>query len=210
VRVASLIDPADRLRIEACVLEAERESSAEIVVAVMRACDAYGSPGWRLGVLLALLAYASLAVWLPGTPPSALLAAQAAALWLGHRLAQLDPIRRQLISEDLVDARVAERAQRTFAECGLMRSPGRTGVLVFVAVLERRVLVLADEGIPRELAAPQSLDEVVALATEGLRGGRAADGLVAAVNRLGEMLSRQLPAAPRRFAELPSALVLGE
>ena len=210
MRIAGLIDPADRLRIEDCVLQAERGSSAEIVVAVVRACDAYGNPGWRLGVLLALLAYASLAVWLPETPPSALLAAQAAALLLGHRLAQLDPIRRQLISEDLADARVVERAQRAFAECGLLRSPERTGVLVFVAVLERRVVVLTDEGIQRELDPEPSWDAIVALAIEGLRSGRAADGLVAAVKRLGEILSRHLPAAPRRLTELPSALVLEE
>ena len=59
MRPGKLLDPAARLRLEAAVLEAERDTAGEIVVVVARACDEYGSAGWRLGVSLAALVFAA-------------------------------------------------------------------------------------------------------------------------------------------------------
>ncbi|HME73317.1 MAG TPA: hypothetical protein VKM54_26130, partial [Myxococcota bacterium] len=65
---STLIDPADRLHLEASVVEAERATAGELVVCVVRACDEYGSLGWRLGVTLAGLALlAGGAIWPEGT-----------------------------------------------------------------------------------------------------------------------------------------------
>lgn len=208
MRPSTLIDPADRLRLEASVVEAERATAGELVVCVVQACDEYGSLGWRLAVALAALALlAGSALW-PEATPIDLLAMQSAAGLLGHGLARLDPIRRALLPEALLEHHVAERARSAFAEHGLTRTAGRTGLLLFVALLERRVVVLADEGIHRVLGPDESWQEVVELATAGLRSGRAVGGLEAAIRRCGEILRAHLPAAPRHLNELPNALVL--
>jgi putative membrane protein len=81
-------------------------------------------------------------------------------------------------------------------------------VLILVAVFERRVVVLGDEGVERVLAPGESWADVVALAVSGLRSGRAADGLLAAVRRCGEILARALPSRPDDRDEIPRALVL--
>jgi len=203
-----LIDPADRLRLEASVVEAERATAGELVVCVVGACDEYGSLGWRLGVTLAALALlAGAAIWSEATSLD-LLGMQCAALLLGHGLARLAPLRRALLPEALLERHVAERARAAFAEHGLTRTVGRTGILLFVALLERRVVVLADEGIHQVLGPDESWQEVVDLATAGLRSGHAADGLEAAIRRCGEILRAHLPAAPRHLNELPNAIVL--
>ncbi|MDJ0867743.1 MAG: TPM domain-containing protein [Myxococcota bacterium] len=201
------LDAAARLHLESVVVEAERETSGEIVVAVARACDEYGSAGWRLGVASAALAYLGLAVFAPPLPAWTYLAAQAVALALGHGLARLDPVRRALLPEALVERRVAERARRCFAERGLTRTQGRTGILLFVALLERRLVVLGDEGIDSVLDPDETWEEVVELAVEGLRSGRPAEGLEAAVRRCGEILRHHVPAPPRNPNELPDAVV---
>jgi putative membrane protein len=203
-----LIDPADRLHLEAAVVEAERATSGELVVCVVRACDEYGSLGWRLGVTLAALALLGGAALWPEATPVDLLALQCAVLLLAHALARLDPIRRALLPEALLEHHVAERARAAFAEHGLTRTVGRTGVLLFVALLERRVVVLADEGIHQVLGPDESWQEVVELATAGLRSGRAVAGLHAAIRRCGEILRAHLPASPRHVNELPNAIVL--
>ena len=208
MRPSRLLDPADRLRVEASVFEAEQATAGEIVVVVVRASDAYASAGWRLGLLLALLGFLGLASFVPAAPPLALLLAQALGLGLGHGLARLDPVRRRLVSEAVAEARTRERALRAFAENGLSRTRGRTGVLLFVSLLEHRVLVLADEGVDRVLDPDGSWQDVVALAVAGLREGRAAEGLVRALERLGEILHAHLPAPARNPDELPTALVL--
>lgn len=208
MRPSRLLDPAARIRLETAVIEAERATAGEIVVCVVARCDEYGSVGWRLGAVLAALALLAAWLFLEVDSPALLLAAQAVALGLGHGAARLAPVRRLLLPRSLVEERVAGRARRAFAEHGLTRTAARTGILVFVTLLERRVVVLADEGIHRRLAPGESWGQVVDLVLEGLRSGRAAEGLEAAVRRCGEILAAHVPAPPRNVNELPDALVL--
>ena len=211
MRPGKLLDPAARLRLEGAVVEAERNTAGEIVVVVARACDEYGSASWRFGVSLAALAFAGLLAFAPPLAGWIYLAAQAAALATAHALARIDTVRRLLLPESLVQLRVAERARHAFAANGLARTQQRTGILLFVALLERRVVVLADEGIHRKLDPNESWQDVVDLAIDGLRSGRGADaasGLEAAIHRCGEILARHVPAPDRNPDELPNRIVL--
>ena len=208
-----LLDPAARLHLEGVVVEAERDTDGEIVVVVARDCDEYGSAGWRFGVLLAALAFAGLPAFAPPLAGWIYLAAQAAALITGHALARIDALRRLLLPESLVQLRVAEKARHAFAENGLARTEHRTGILIFIALLERRVVVLADEGIHSKLDSSESWQEVVDLAIAGLRTGRgdaAMRGLEAAIRRCGEILARHVPAQGRNPDELPNRIVLDD
>ena len=210
MRSADLFDAAARARLEAVVKEAERSTGGEIVVAVVRSCGAYSVTGWWLGASLAALAFLALGLFAPPLPWVAYLAAQALALGGGLLLARVDGVRRLLLPADLVEGRVAERARRCFAEQGLARTRGRTGILIFTALLERRVVVLGDEGIDRVLDPDESWQAVVDLVVDGLGRGAAAEGLEAAVRRCGEILARHLPLASGNPDELPNAVVLEE
>src|SRR5262245_46662161 len=147
MRASELLDAAERERLAGAIREVERTTGGEIVVAIASDCDEYGSAGWRLGVALAALVLLGLGLFAPPLPWVAYLGAQAAALVAGHALARRDGVRRALLDEALVQRRVAERARRAFFEHGLSRTRGRTGILIFVALFERRVVVLADAGI---------------------------------------------------------------
>jgi putative membrane protein len=211
MRPTRLVDPAARQRLEATITEGERRSAGEIVLVIVRACDEYGSAGWRLGVVLAVLAFSALAAFAPQQDVWRYLAAQALALAAGHALARVDALRRRLLPQPLVEQRVAERARRAFAENGLARTQQRTGILVFVALLEHRVVVLADAGVhgrldPNERG--QTWEEVVDLAVAGLRAGRAVEGLDAALRRCGEILAATVPAPDHNPDELPNRVVL--
>lgn len=208
MRASDWLDPAARQHLEAVVAEAERTTGGEIVVAVVGACDRDAALGWRLGVVLAATLFLGLGWLAPPLPWTGYLAAQAAALGVGHALARSATLRRALLPDALVEQRVAARARRCFAEEGLVRTRGRTGILIFVALLERRVVVLGDEGIDRVLDAGETWQQVVDLATAGLRAGRIVEGLEAAVRRCGEILSRHLPAAASDTDELPNRLVV--
>lgn len=193
MRAGDLLDAADRLRLDAAIREIERRTSGELVLCLVRACDEYGSAGWRLAAAFAALALLGVAWWRPETPAWELLVAQTSAALLAHAVARLAPLRRLLIDDALIEERLRERALRAFAEHGLARTRGHTGVLILVAVFERRVVVLGDKGVDRALRAGESWDDVVGLAVRGLHAGRAAEGLLAAVERCGEILARALP-----------------
>jgi putative membrane protein len=65
--------------------------------------------------------------------------------------------------------RAAERAaQQAFASLGIEKTRERTGVLVFVALFERTVVLLPDRGIPETLGrgALASLEELLSTAVE--------------------------------------------
>lgn len=202
------IDAAGRMAIEAAVREAERITSGEIVVVVARACDEYGSAGWRCGVLFAAAALLGLGLFGPPLGLVPLVAMQAAALLAGHALARIPAIRRAFVSEALLQRAAERRAAAAFAEHGLHRTAGRTGILMLVALFERRVVLLADEGVHRRLAPGHSWQEVVDLALAGIREGRAAEGIAAAVRRSGEVLAGPLPAAAVEPDEIRLAVVI--
>lgn len=67
--------------------------------------------------------------------------------------------------------------------------PVTPGILLFVSLFERRIEVMADTGICRQVA-PEAWQEVVARIRHGIATGRLADGLVAAIERCGELLAR--------------------
>ena len=205
---SGLLDPADRLRIEAAVLEAERSTAGEIVVVVVGSCADYGSAGWRLAAALALLGFLAAGVFAPASGPAGLLAAQTIGLLLGHLLSRIRVIRRPLISDRHMQACAERRAWSAFAENGLAHTAERTGILLFVALLEQRVIVLGDEGVDRVLDPGESWEEVVELLLGGVREERAAEGILAAVRRCGEILQAHLPAAARNPNQLPTALIL--
>ncbi len=205
-----LIDERGRNRIEAAVRAAERTSEGEIVVNIVRACDEYGSAGWRCGVLFAALVSTGLGFFDPVLPLTGFLGIQAAALLLGHAAARWEPLRRGFVSETLREAAARRRAASAFAEHGLRFTINRTGILILVALFEHRVVVLADEGVNAQLEPGESWQEVVDLVLSGIRRGDLVDGVVRGVGRCGEILAHSLPAALPARDEIHQALVIEE
>jgi putative membrane protein len=102
--------------------------------------------------------------------------------------------------------RVARMAREQFLLRGLHRTEARAGVLLFVAVAERRVELIADEGIHARVA-PGTWDAIIAGFTAAVREGRIADGFVAAIDAVADSLAAHFPRQPGDVNELPDRLV---
>jgi putative membrane protein len=119
----------------------------------------------------------------------------------------IPPVRRALTPGSLKAARVKRAAMEQFLSHGLHVTRDRTGVLIFAALAEHRVEVIADEGI--YAAAPNTVwDEVVTDLVGGLKRGKIADGFVAAVARAGTILAAHVPPRPDNRNELPDGLTI--
>ncbi len=208
MKPSRLLDAASRDQIVNAVREAEKATSGEIVVVVVGDCDDYSSARWLCGVALAALVYLGLSIFAPPLPMIAYLLAQVVAVLAGHALAQIHVVRRVFIADARMEERAQRRAAAAFAELGLRHTESKTGILLLVALLEHRVVVLADKGINDALEPGESWADVVRHVLDGIIAGRPTEGIVSAVRRCGEILSHPLPASDENPDEIRRELVI--
>lgn len=208
MKPSQLLDQANRDRIVEAVRAAETTTSGEIVVAVVGSCDDYGSARWLCGITLAVLAYLASSLFGPALPATAYLVVQGLALGAGYALATIDFVRRMFLSDETMERCAQRRAAAAFSQLGLRHTEHKTGILILVALLEHRVVVLADRGIDEALGPDESWADVVELVLDGIAAGRPTDGIVAAVRRCGEILSHPLPAVADNPDEIRRELFL--
>ena len=75
-----------------------------------------------------------------------------------------------------------------------------------MSVFERRVVVLADEGINAKVT-QDTWQQVVELVLQGIREGRAADGLCEAIDRCGKLVAERFPIRAGDTDELRNLIV---
>lgn len=194
MRLARVFPEAARQRITAAVRDAEAGTSGEVVVVLAEESDGYPQAAWRAAalaggcVLVLDLLYRHAAVfWLPLPADAGLLASLLAAV-LGFALVpRVDTLRRRLLSRACRTSRVRTAAQATFHTRRVSATKDRTGVLIYLSLFEREVVVLPDVGI--EAKAPETAwADVVRRVVEGMKAGRPAEGMVEAVGACGELL----------------------
>lgn len=201
MRVEALLDERELAAIEAAVRAAEAETSGEIVPMLVERSDEYLELRLALAALAAFAAGAA-AAWLAPELVHWIVPTQigvfALLAWgLGWR-----PLLGRLLPHRLKDARVARAAELAFLEAGVVETRDRTGILIYVSLLEHRVVVLADRGIHAHVA-EGTWDGVVALVLAGIRDDRAEHGLVDGIRRCGEILAHRFKPRADDANELP-------
>lgn len=202
------LSPDEVERINKAVAEAESRTSGEIVPMVVGASDDYPHLPYIGGVLGLILAVA-VVILLAGVPrPETWVPVLMAGFMGGYILFGLIPgLRRLALSREKAEEEVLERALRAFHQHGISRTRDRTGILILVSLFERRVQVLADEGIHSKVT-PDIWNEVVEIILEGIRCGQAGDAFCRAIKRCGDLLARHFPIAPDDRDELPNRIIM--
>jgi uncharacterized membrane protein len=85
-----------------------------------------------------------------------------------------------------------ERAIQTFSDLHMWNTEGRNGVLIYVLAADRVVEVIADRGAARVID-QADWEEVCRLMEGHFRAGRFAEGSVAGVDAVGDLLARHFP-----------------
>ena len=183
----------DREKVRAAVARAESGLTAEIVPCVFEQSSPYPESIWAgagAGMSLAVAALLLLDLFHPlWLPVSRLILWVPVAGFLGAALGRwCGPAKRRLIGAERMETAVARRAKEIFFDRGIARTAGRDGVLIYASLLERRVVVLADETVRAKIA-PAAWDAAVAAMTAHAGDGRVADGLCAAVEKTAKALA---------------------
>jgi putative membrane protein len=197
-------DEAARLALTDCVKKIETTTDAELVLIVRARSGSYRHADYLFG---ALLAFASLLFLLfsPFDFHQYWVAIDVALLFaLGAFLSsRSNSIRRLLTSKKIRSEAVRTSAASMFYEAGIANTSAEMGVLIYLSILERRLELIADRGILKGVNALEWNQMLFELH----EAGRMAQPqtLLAAVENLGDLLTRHLPATGENPNELPDA-----
>lgn len=192
----ALFTEDDRRQIEEAIAAAEAKTAAEIVPYVATQSDPYPAARWRGGVLGALLALCTAVLLrtaaLPAlTPYLTDLSVLAAALGTGAAGAVatgiVPALTRALTPPDERDWAVNRRALEAFVDEEVFDTSGRTGILLFVSLLEHRIEVLADRGVDAAVDETAWTD-VADRIRQGIENDRLTRGLLNGIEQCGIVL----------------------
>lgn len=216
---------ADRQKIADAIAAAESKSGGEIVAVATPISDAYHDVAlhWALIPLFAVLAWAAWSPsaltwwyvflfggWQPDPTMSELLTLLMFFAALKFTVALLIlkwmPLRLFLTPAATKHRRVRRRALTIFKAAAERRTQGRTGVLIYLSMAERRAEIIADEAV-HKLTDDHAWGEAMTSLVNDVREGRPGDGIVAAVERIGVVLAEHFPRAPDHKNEIPDAVI---
>ncbi len=120
-----------------------------------------------------------------------------------------DFIDRLIVPKSVMKEKVHHRAVRHFVESGVSRTKDRTGILIFISLLEHRVEILADSGINQHIK-PEKWQGLVDKIIIGIKKGDVVDNLVETIGECGNMLVEYFPIQPDDVNELSDKIEILE
>jgi len=223
--VATWLSETDHARVTAAVAAAEEHTAGEIVTVVADRSDGYSDIALAWSAIVAFTSLIVLAVfpdfylgvadrvlghwgheWAP-REIFVLAAIVAIAKFIGTWLIQLwQPLKFWLILPPIKTSRSLARAVSLFKVGAERRTHGRTGILIYLSMREHRAQIIADEAIASKVP-PETWGEAMAAMLVHIKEGRRADGMIAAVEKVGAVLAEHFPRHEDDVNELPDRLI---
>jgi putative membrane protein len=216
---------ADREKVSAAIAKAEAGSNGEIVAVATPLSDPYHDVAlhWALIPLFAVLAWAAwrpsaliwwynflLGGWQSEPTFSQLLTLLMVFAALKFTVALLVlrwmPLRLALTPGATKHRRVRRRAVAIFKSAAERRTTGRTGILIYLSMGERRAEIIGDEAITK-VTTPETWGEAMAALLVDVKEGRVAEGIVAAIAQVGVVLAEHFPRTDADVNEIPDKLI---
>ena len=219
------LSEAEHEAVSAAVGAAEAHTAGEIVTVVTDRSDGYTDVALVWAAIVAFTAIAVLtffpdfylglvdrvlgkwnAEWTPrGILGLALVVGilKFAGMWL---IQLWPPLKYFLIPGPIKSHRVNARAIDVFKVGTDRRTTGRTGILIYLSMRERRAEIVADEAIVSKVS-PDVWGEAMATMLAELKRGGCGAGVVAAVEKVGKVLAENLPRGADDVNELPDRLI---
>jgi len=213
-------------RVSAAVQAAEAGTSGEIVTIIADRSDAYHDVGLHYAVLAMLLVPLNFALWpqltdwliafvadgwsaRPRHDPMLYLllfaVMTAVFLLIRYTLAWM-PLRLAMTPKATRRRRVRRRAIELFRVGTESRTSGRTGILIYLSLGEHMAEIVADEAI-HSVVPNEAWGDAMAAMIVHVKDGRIADGMIAAIDQVGKILSANLPRDVLDTNELPDRLI---
>lgn len=189
--------------VAAAIRDVEGATSAEVVVAVRASAGSYRHTDYLVGFAFSFVALLLFLFhpwefsidWMPFDSLATFAIGTLASAWIA-------PLRRLLTSSKLMSGNVKTAARAAFVDLRVTATTGRSGILVFVSIFERRVDVVTDIGLDRRVLGP-SFDRAATALEASLRARDPLRAFVTALRALGPILGESYPHRDDDVNELP-------
>ncbi|HEY6661787.1 MAG TPA: TPM domain-containing protein [Sphingomicrobium sp.] len=219
------LSDADHAKVSAAIAAAEATSDGEIVAVATPCSDPYHDVAlhWAVAAMILVLAWAA---WRPdwlqwwyrlffggwsadptlGELLTFLMVLAVLKFTVVLLILKWMPLRLALTPGVTKHRRVRRRAVAIFRAAAERRTVGRTGILVYLSLRERRAEIVADEAILK-VTDDDTWGEAMTELLEHVRDGRPGDGIVAAIERVGAVLAEHFPRSATDLNEIPDKLI---
>ncbi|HEX3001670.1 MAG TPA: hypothetical protein VHN82_04795 [Methanoregula sp.] len=221
IRARDFFSKAEKEQIKRSVAAAETHTSGEIAVMLVDESDRYreaqvagalavaGLVSTIISLVLDHIAasswsfvpdphYTSIWFWIPAT---------AVLLVPAWYLFEVFPhLKLALVGRKRVELAVRQRSLLSFYQKGLHRTRNRTGILIFISLLERKVRIMGDRGIHVRIG-QEFWNARAGELVRGVREGRALEVLTEVINKCGVELANHFPCGPDNPDEVPDDVI---
>jgi putative membrane protein len=200
--MASFSSDEDKAALVAAIQAVEARTSAELVICVRRQSGSYLHADLLAGIAAAIAALACL-LYLPVDfgLHAFLIDPILAGVVVALSCSRLPMLRRWLTRAAVREHAVQEAAHASFFAKGIRRTSDAIGILIYISALERRAVVVIDDGVAR--AVPEQDWRAAVLVLEAsVHAGADARVVCKAIEALGEVLQPCLPRSEDDVNEL--------
>ena len=212
----------DREKVCRAIAAAEAKTSAEIVPVIATASGRYDRAEDVAGLWMSLIALAVTWTFWPHKPHEhgswgdtpawthfAVLAMSVVGGFLVGAIfaSRVAWLKRLFTPRTMMRDDVQSRARHVFFDSRIHHTQGRSGLLVYVSLLEHQAVVLADAAIVERLG-QGDIDSLCQQLTDALRTGDLTTALCPTIANAGQKLAAILPRQADDSNELPDALVI--
>ncbi len=213
-------------RIKQAVEQAENGTEGELVVAVTPSSSLYTAWELLFALFFSFFSLALMIVFSSGIEnclrnifwqvntysiPLFMMVVMCVVFVLAFLFANLPFMDRLIVKRRLMNRFVYSKALKQFVVSDVYSTKKRTGVLIFVSILERNVQVVCDKGV-LECSEQSEWDKIAGELAIGFKQKSPTDSIVAAVEKCGAIFKKNFPldeaAIPEN--ELPDGIVFIE
>jgi len=206
----------EKEKIKASVKEAESKTSGEIATGFIKESDNYAVYELTFAVFIGLVYFIVITFFANSIEATIKkmfwdYSSQYLLMFYGfstflvialvYLLANIPFIDRLIVPGTVMQRKVNQRAVRHFLESGVYSTKDRTGILIFISYLERRVELLADKGISEKVP-QEKWDAIVGHIIDGIKSNQLVKHLSESIRECGNLLAEQFPIQPDDVNEL--------
>ncbi len=183
----------DCKKIEDAVSKAEELNKLEIIPMILKQSDFYPAAHFRCALLFAL-ATPMIIYQLPISieNPVIYIWSQLPALFIGYLLPYKSKIKRFFSTRSELKEEVHQKAIESFFIHNIHQTKERTGILIFISLLEHKIEILTDIAV-KEKFSKQELKKIIKSISYNLKKKNLIEAIVSGINECGELGRRYFP-----------------